>query len=145
MLKNIIFTEYVAVGQPQLQLDKFLLFLVLKNQFPFNDQVKTRSCEFLIRNPCIFLSAKDPSEEDQLDINAYLMRIFDSIFSKSRQPERSVQLANFTTSILTTDHGDLLCESLCYLYHMQEKFKKVFEAYLKMRNNLIREKIMLYL
>lgn len=73
------------------------------------------------------------------------MRLFDSVFPKLDEEERSDRISSMIALIFNTQNEQLLCESLCYLYHMQRKFKKVFEIYLKMKNRILRERIISYL
>lgn len=54
MLKNVIYTEYYFPEKARPALEKFIVYLVLKNQFHFNETFKVRAVMYFISNPRIF-------------------------------------------------------------------------------------------
>lgn len=141
ILKNIVFTDYLNLEHVQPLLERFVVFLVLKNQFSFNEEFRLRSVQHFIERPWMFGNEGDKDAEEQ--VNAYLMRLFDLCLSRSARP---VELCEqFISRIYNLDRSELLAESLCYLYHQLGRYAKCFELYLRMKNYDMRERVLLYL
>jgi hypothetical protein len=43
MLKNVVYTDYLLPEQTKPMLERFIVYLVLKNQFHFNEEFRVRS------------------------------------------------------------------------------------------------------
>lgn len=142
MLKNVIFTDYHFPERVQPQLERFIVYLVLKNQFNFNEQFRLLSVQYFMQTPFIFCQ-NESSEANQEGINAYLMRLFDLSLTRSANPLELCE--QFVSRIFNLDRSELLAESLCYLYHQLGRYGKCLELYLRMKDYDTRERVLLYL